>query len=647
MILKRRNTLISLSILMSLATTSYANANNEVIITPDVVVTATRVEQEAKIVPNAVEIITEKDIEEMGATDIYSALRLATNIDVGQTGTGHKTMFRGKANGAVILLNGIRISNDYKSATRGAFDLDRINLASVERIEIVRGASSTQYGSDAMAGVINIITKTAKEPSVTVGANTGTDVMNNYYHFDLGEKGKFSGVIDANFAKVRKNSLDTSGTMYQDRTNYYGPSSNYSFNGTYKFDVNKSLDLYMSYYDENSKRAENMKVMGSIYDYVYDYDKTNQDYSLAYKFKSDNSDAMIRAYYNKYTEDRIRTVLKNGVYSRTDKKSSNVFDTLGIEFKNTVQAGKKHLLTYGTEYKTINLEGTSLNTIDVNANAEKSSNSYAGYIQDEWFVNDKLLLIPAIRYDYDDSFGSKVTPKIGATYFISDESRFKFNWGKSWRTPTLTELYAVDNDSHQGVSGMNMTIYGNPDLKPEEATTWELGFEAEKDNNWLKLNYFNSDYTNLITSEEIEGTGDYRFVNSDDSKIDGIEFELGRHLNDRWSVRATSNWLNTENSKGQNISSTADNITTLELNYDDNNKNGYSGKLWNQWISNYHFDDNDYNYNTLNFVVNKKFAFDDGRSGRVYAGVDNIGDKKIGDIYLEGRIWRVGAEITF
>ncbi len=86
---------------------------------------------------------------------------------------------------------------------------------------------------------------------------------------------------------------------------------------------------------------------------------------------------------------------------------------------------------------------------------------------------------------------------------------------------------------------------------------------------------------------------------------------------------------------------------TLELNYDDNDINGYSAKLWNSWVSNYHYANENYDYNTLNFVVNKKFAFDDGRSGRVYAGVDNIGDKKIGDIYLEGRIWRVGAEITF
>lgn len=243
-----------------------------------------------------------------------------------------------------------------------------------------------------------------------------------------------------------------------------------------------------------------------------------------------------------------------------------------------------------------------------------------------------------MRYDHDEQFGGKTTPKLGATYFLSDNSRIKANWGKSWRAPNLVELYAGQDHGFT-------TIYGNPDLKPEEATTWELGFEAEKDNNWLKLNYFNSKYDNLITYDKVNGKN--TFINAQDAKTDGVEFEVGRQFNDNWSIRATSNWLNAKDSDGEKVSATADNISTLELNYDDNNINGYSAKLWNSWVSNYHYANENYDYNTLNFVVNKKFAFDDGRNGRIYAGVDNIGDKKIGDIYLEGRIWRVGAEITF
>lgn len=580
---KRKSTLLTLSILMGLTSCTQAS---EVIQTPDVVVTATKTQQEVKAVPNAVEVITSEDIEQLGATDIYSALKLATNVDVSQIGAGHRLMVRGKNAGALVLLDGRRISNEYSSMTRGAFDLDKINLSSVERIEIVRGAASAQYGADAESGVINIITKKSKEQSVIVGANTGTDVMNNYYRFDLGQQGKFNGVVNANFAKYRKREF-VGGTG----TNYFGPRTNYDFSGTYAFDDNNNLDFYIGYYDEKSKKITDYSSIGMGKSST-NYDKTNQDYSIAYNGKGDNSNYMIRAYYNRYDKEEYKG-------SKNNSYKQNTFDTLGIEAKNTVQAGDEHLLTYGVEYKNIGVEGPILALGEGNS---KDNSAYAGYIQDEWFINDKILFIPAVRYDHNEQFGGKTTPKLGATYFLSDNSRIKANWGKSWRAPNLVELYA----------GFT-TIYGNPDLKPEEATTWELGFEAEKDNNWLKLNYFNSKYDNLITYDKVNGKD--TFINAQDAKTDGVEFEVGRQFNDNWSIRATSNWLNAKDSEGEKVSATADNISTLELNYDDNDINGYSAKLWNSWVSNYHYANENYDYNTLNFVVNKKFAFDDGRSG--------------------------------
>ena len=439
---KRKSTLLTLSILMGLTSCTQAS---EVIQTPDVVVTATKTQQEVKAVPNAVEVITSEDIEQLGATDIYSALKLATNVDVSQIGAGHRLMVRGKNAGALVLLDGRRMSNEYSSMTRGAFDLDKINLSSVERIEIVRGAASAQYGADAESGVINIITKKSKEQSVTVGANTGTDVMNNYYRFDLGQQGKFNGVVNANFAKYRKREF-VGGTG----TNYFGPRTNYDFSGTYAFDDSNNLDFYIGYYDEKSKKITDYSSMGMGKSST-NYDKTNQDYSIAYNGKGDNSNYMIRAYYNRYDKEEYKG-------SKNNSYKQNTFDTLGIEAKNTVQAGDEHLLTYGVEYKNIGVEGPILALGEGNS---KDNSAYAGYIQDEWFINDKILFIPAVRYDHDEQFGGKTTPKLGATYFLSDNSRIKANWGKSWRAPNLVELYAGQDHGFT-------TIYGNPDLRPEE-----------------------------------------------------------------------------------------------------------------------------------------------------------------------------------
>ena len=624
---KKKSALLTLSILMSLTAPVYASGDvatsEEAVRTPDVVVTATRTEALVKNVPNAVEVITSKDIEDLGATDIYSALRLATNVDVSKIGAGHRFMIRGMNASALILVDGRRVSNEYASMTRGAFDLDKINLSNVERIEIVRGSASAQYGADAMNGVINIITKKSDKQSVTIGAATSTDMMNNYYRFDFGKQGKLSAVFDANFAKYRKRDF-VAGTG----STYYGPRTNYDFAATYELSDKDKLDFNIGYYKEDSRKNTIMMGKGSL----TNYDKTNYDYGITYSGKGDKSDYLFRVYYNKYVKEEYKG-------SKNISYKENTFDTLGVEAKNTVQVADNHLLTYGGEYRKIGVEGPVLALANSNS---KDDTAWAGYIQDEWMAGENLLLIPAVRYDHDENFGGKVTPKIGATYFLSDDSRIKANWGKGWRAPNLVELY-TGTDSHSATM-----IKGNPDLKPEESTTWELAFEAEKNNNWTKVNYFHTDYDNMISySGKVLGPFQYQFDNVPGATVKGVEFEVGRKFNDNWSLSLMSNWLDGKNSSDEDLQNTSDNVSTIELSYDDNNPNGYSAKLWNQWVSNYHYSDEDYDYNTVNFVVNKKFAFDDGRTGRVFAGVDNIGDKKIGDIYLDGRFWRVGAEITF
>ena len=113
--------------------------------------------------------------------------------------------------------------------------------------------------------------KKSKEQCVTVGANTGTDVMNNYYRFDLGQQGKFNGGVNANFAKYRKREF-VGGTG----TNYFGPRTNYDFSGTYTFDNNNNLDFYIGYYDEKSKKITDYSSMGMGKSST-NYDNKNQD----------------------------------------------------------------------------------------------------------------------------------------------------------------------------------------------------------------------------------------------------------------------------------------------------------------------------------------------------------------------------------
>ena len=184
---KKQQTLLTLSVLLGLSSPVYAQdiQNNNVI------VTATRTQEEVKAVPQTVEVITKEDIEQLGATDVYSALRLAANVDVTSAGmAGHNVMIRGMStNHTLILIDGKRFAGEDTSATQNVYALGRLSLSNIERIEIVRGSASAQYGSDALGGVINIITKKSKEPSVMVGISTGSESINNYYHIDFGKQG--------------------------------------------------------------------------------------------------------------------------------------------------------------------------------------------------------------------------------------------------------------------------------------------------------------------------------------------------------------------------------------------------------------------------------------------------------------------------
>lgn len=666
---KKQQTLLTLSVLLGLSSPVYAQdiQNNDVIVTPDVVVTATRTQEEVKAVPQTVEVITKEDIEQLGATDVYSALRLAANVDVTSAGmAGHNVMIRGMStNHTLILIDGKRFAGEDTSATQNVYALGRLSLSNIERIEIVRGSASAQYGSDALGGVINIITKKSKEPSVMVGLSTGSEAINNYYHIDFGKQGNFSSTFDMRFSDVRKNMQSG-----DEGSNYYGPIQDFNFSGTWDLGNDKEIDLTLGYYNEHTKADYADKYtsgMQTSKDKKEWYDYRRYDYSLGYSGKTDNSDYMIRTFYSRLDkENNLYNYRSNfpgsmenilgSMYPKYDWDKST-YTLWGIEGKNTIQLNDNHLLTFGGEYRQNKVEGTRLSDGGDNVHqvsqsgngivsnkyySDKEINTWAGYIQDEWQVNDKLLVIPSIRYDHNSSFGGEVTPKIGATYFISDNSRIKANWGKGFKAPTISELYMV---MERAMGPMTVRVEGNPDLKPEKSTSWDISFEAEKDNNFGKLTYFNNDVKNLITTKQIGSSYyDQSYVNVDEAEIDGVEMEIGRNLDDKWTIKATSNWLDaTDKVSGDRLDNRARNMTTLQLLYDDHDDWGYSAILWQQWANKYHYDDNDYNFTTTNFVLNKKF----GEGNRVYAGVDNIFDKKISDIGLDGMIWRLGAEWTF
>lgn len=709
----------------------------------DYVVTATKTQLEKKEVPQSVEVITEQKIKELGAYSVQDALRLANNIDVQDNGmTGNQVQLRGNSTmHTLILVDGKRMAAENTQSSQNAYELKRINISDVERIEIIRSNGSALYGSDAIGGVINIITKKSTTPSISVNMHTGTKDEATSFMYSSGKQGKLSLKIGGGIEKVRK--LDsgvyknyskntTTGAVTStdaSSTNMYGTRRFLNTGLSYAFDDNHSLDFDMNFMREQLKsfswnsmatdytETQMTTLLGflrkqaiaggapaamvnsqafvkgllnkgytmeqlnasmpnptTIKKYPqlssHFYDNTRSDYSLGYNGKDGKHDYNFRTYFSELRKDN--TSWYKNLNTNADKFvdfDQNNYKQLVVEGKDSYKMDDNNTLTFGAEYKKDIMNGTHLkgrgtDQHDVTVNgksktsSEVSSETAAVYLQNEWKIGDKLLLIPAVRIDHHDSFGTHTSPKLGATYKLSENARVKANWGKGYRAPTLYELYS--QMEKVGMAPMPVNVIGNPDLQPEESTNFDFGFEAEKGKVSGKVTYYQNKIKNMIDG------GDYdpdklaqniiwsKYINRGEVEIKGLESEIGYNFDEHWSVRGVYNYLDAKDLEtGDRLAYRARHNGLIQLTYTDAKENPLTVNLYNRYYFNYHQSNTDgyqqdYSYSTTGLTVSKQF----NKNYRVYAGVDNIFNKSfLYDTYhtysIDGRTWRVGAEMTF
>lgn len=709
----------------------------------DYVVTATKTQLEKKEVPQSVEVITEQKIKELGAYSVQDALRLANNIDVQDNGmTGNQVQMRGNSTmHTLILVDGKRMAAENTQSSKNAYELKRINISDVERIEIIRSNGSALYGSDAIGGVINIITKKSTTPSISVNMHTGTKDEATSFMYSSGKQGKLSLKIGGGIEKVRK--LDsgvyknyskntTTGAVTStdaSSTNMYGTRRFLNTGLSYAFDDNHSLDFDMNFMREQLKSfswssmatdytetqmttllgflrkqaiaggAPAAMVNSQVFvngllkkGYTMEqlnasmpdpttikkypqlsshfYDNTRSDYSLGYNGKDGKHDYNFRTYFSELRKDN--TSWYKNLNTNADKFvdfDQNNYKELVVEGKDSYKMDDNNTLTFGAEYKKDIMNGTHLkgrgtDQHDVTVNgkskisSEVSSETAAVYLQNEWKIGDKLLLIPAVRIDHHDSFGTHTSPKLGATYKLSENARVKANWGKGYRAPTLYELYS--QMEKVGMAPMPVNVIGNPDLQPEESTNFDFGFEAEKGKVNGKVTYYHNKIKNMIDG------GDYdpdklaqniiwsKYINRGEVEIKGLESEIGYNFDEHWSVRGVYNYLDAKDLEtGDRLAYRARHNGLIQLTYTDAKENPLTVNLYNRYYFNYHQSNTDgyqqdYSYSTTGLTVSKQF----NKNYRVYAGVDNIFNKSfLYDTYhtysIDGRTWRVGAEMTF
>ena len=634
---KKSSLALTLCILSAISSSGYAAEKSDMITysLDEVVVTATKTELTQKENPRSVEVITKEDIQNTGAISVRDALRTATNIDIVSVnhGGGENISIRGgDTDGVLILVNGRRVAgeNYFMSQGSNAYALDRLNLSNVDHIEILRGPASAIYGSGAMSGVINIITKKSEKPEFSVGVATGTNEMSNYYHYDTGKNGKVSVNFDVNFSKLRN--IDSKAG----KNLLHGPKQAYNLNLDYEMDENNNLNLMLDYAKDNLEtRMRDFSVSSSAPDDlkypITSFTSERKTIALTYDGKNSNSDYSLSASYSQLNRDPYA--------ADTPGTNEKKYKSWNIEARDTIRTSDNNKLIFGGEYRG---DKASIYSGD---NTVKNTDQYSLYLYDEYRVDNKLLLTPAIRYDYHKSFGSHTSPNLGATYFISDKSRFKANYGTSYRAPSVDELYGAF--THGGIWG-GMAIVGNPDLKPEKSKGWEISYEQEfGDSTSAKLTYFDNKKEDAI-SYKIEMASPSqmgKFYNIDSTSSKGVEFEIKHDFGKGFTLVGNYNWLDSvDDTTGERLNYNARNTYMAKLMWTEPIKKEWNITAWNKWYTDFQYDsDTVYSVNTFNFTVTKRW----GDKYRVFAGIDNVFNKDLSDMGYYGRLWRVGAEMKF
>ena len=648
----KRAALLTLSIIVSLNVPVYAA--EEPIATRDIVITATRTEQEIKDTPAAVEIITQEQIQAQGATTLRQVLENATSVFMDVDGMqGGRLSIRGSESRHVLLLiDGKRLSSETGNSRGNTFEIDRLNLNNVERVEIVRGSNSALYGSDAMGGVINIITKRPDKPQVSLEleghkADSFKDGHNWMLRYDAGQQGNFGWSID-----YGQNKEDPFTLANGDTNNYYGTRRPFNFQGVWK--VNEKDKLIFDY----GRMEESTERLSGNIRYVNEYERTN--YSLGYEGKTATTDYQLRVYRSIYDKD----------YESRNKTTGalNSFDVLKRTFTtlegNASKAwGNNHLFTYGGEYRKEEIDGTRIDSTKNNyvltrdGKTSKGSEAdiayYAAYMQDEWTINDRWLVISALRFDDSDQFESAVSPKLGITYKLQPNSRIKANIGYGFKTPTSSELYS------DFLMGSSSYLIGNANLDPEKSKNYELAWEGEQGPLSGKLAYFRNDIRNLI---DTVATGDYynngsklipykMYQNIGEAQLQGLEAEFRQTINEHLTAKLSYVYLDAQNKSTNTrlLDRSRHQISTSLLYTDKVGK--ISANLRGTWHGDYIYttgsgtslkEHND-NYWLWNANVNKELD----AVTTLYLGVDNIFNYRDDEHWINGTIYRTGIKFKF
>ena len=486
--------------------------------------------------PAAMDVITDKDIMNSGAKNAFDAVNMVpgiTSFSYGASGLEYGAMdsrvnIRGLERGSLILVNGVPMNLNGKGG------LSSIPTGSIARIEVLKGAASALYGSDAMSGVVNVITKTPTKEggSATIGiGNMGSQTYKINYgtpRFLIGIERGFFGKQDPS-TPVRTDSVDhPRGYEYytaRDKGNSLGifMSGKLSDKVTLNFSRFEGKSAYAQLSTESNATNRNR------HSTTYAYDDSKNNASLIYK---DGNTTGTLFYNDRDLKGKNRN---HSLPSYTSNDSNYIARQYGFDVQHEwdFRGGKDYLIA-GVLGKRETYRTTSGPVY-----ASPHRHSLALYGSYSYQINPTWTTVVGLRYtDIKDPVKNQhvLTPQFQLNHRINKESSVYMNVGKAFTMPNLSDTFKTVNRQYQSVSGRN--------LKPEEGWNYELGYKHITNKDSWKVAAFYMDFKNFFSwKPDSNGKMTIR-VNGGRFRNVGVEAQYGRKLTDRLKVTVGAAYMN-------------------------------------------------------------------------------------------------------
>lgn len=535
----------------------------------DVVVTATKTEHTVKDVPIETIVISKGDIEKKNSQNVMDLLRdipgiqTASHNDVFGTYTWNAKM-RGLAfdsGYALILIDGQRAMGCGQSGGMGEYGigLNQIPVEMIERIEVVKGPGSALYGSDAMAGVINIITrKVPKQATGSAGVAYG--------RYDVKKENADGTTTDATGSRNMSKAYASFGNKITDKAGYYIhynyegadditstplTSFRHSFLGKLDLAPSDKLDFSvkteLSEFEKSGNQEEESYRVSGIMDY-----KLAEDHTLSlkgYTYKWDFTHGYPGYTYGyKYGDVGFNQAELQYTWNTSD------WNTLVVGGEAQIQ---------DIDYIMENPNG-SIITVKEEVKTESL------FIQDEVRMFDVLTLVGGARYDDHSSFGDDINPKLSIMYTPAKDTIIRGSVGSSFKSPTIRQLYYKGPYLHGSFYAQS-----NPDLKPETAIGYGTSIEQWLFDNQMMLNlgYFRNDVDDMVIQEDTgtlyDGLPLMTYENVEKAWTQGIEFMCTAFVTRGLTVGFSYTYTDSENEEtGKELTYLARHVASFSPVYD-------------------------------------------------------------------------------